>query len=123
MPTRYFIRALKSIVYFFIMCLLLLALIYFITPVQDRQVHSFTEFLQRNNLLMMAIFLAAFGLIYPVIGYITQKVPRSRPFSEDDKKKVVGIFANARFELTGDNGSTLTFRPKNPAAARGFSSL
>ena len=113
---RYFIRALKSVLYFFIVAFLLLALIYFISPEQVRQVQNFAEFLQRNSLLKMAIFLGAFGLIYPVIGYVTQKVPRSRPFSADDKEAVIKIFTNARFVLTNDDGSVLTFRIINPVA-------
>ncbi|MDR3132835.1 MAG: hypothetical protein LBU42_02280 [Prevotellaceae bacterium] len=98
------------------MVFLILALIYFVTPEEERQVDSFLVFLQRNNLVLIALFLGAFGFIYPVIGYIAKKVPRSRPFSEDDKKEVEKIFTNARFVLTGDDGSALTFRPKNPVA-------
>ncbi|MDR2358510.1 MAG: hypothetical protein LBD87_01750 [Prevotellaceae bacterium] len=116
MPKRYFIRALKSIVYFFAILFLILALIYFITPEQERQVQSFMEFLQRSSLLKMVLFLVVFGLIYPFIGYIAQKAPRSRPFSEGDKETVIKIFANARFVLANDDGSVLTFRIINPVA-------
>ncbi|MDR3350334.1 MAG: hypothetical protein LBN98_01635 [Prevotellaceae bacterium] len=116
MPKRYFIRAIKGIAYFFVLLILMLAIIYFITPAQERQVQSFTEFLQRSSLLKMALFLAVFGLIYPAMGYVTQKAPRSRPFSESDKEAVVKIFTNARFVLVNDDGATLTFRPANPIA-------
>ncbi|MDR0581993.1 MAG: hypothetical protein LBG31_03415 [Prevotellaceae bacterium] len=116
LPKRYFIRALKSVLYFFIVALLLLALIYFISPKEARQVQNFAEFLQRNSLLKMAIFLGAFGLIYPLFGYITQKAPRSRPFSDSDKEAVIKIFANARFVPANDDGRVLTFRIINPVA-------
>ncbi|MDR0693839.1 MAG: hypothetical protein LBF81_00870 [Prevotellaceae bacterium] len=116
MPKRYFIRALKSIVYFFTVLFLILALLYFITPEQERQVQSFMEFLQRSSLLKMVMFLGVFGLIYPFVGYITQKTSRSRPFSEGDKEAVIKIFANARFVPAKDDGSVLTFRIINPVA-------
>jgi hypothetical protein len=116
MPKRYVIRALKSILYFFSLAVLLIALIYFVTDKEARQVQSLMEFLQRSNLLNMAIFLGVFGLVYPFIGYVTQKAPRSRPFTDSDKEAVIKIFAAARFTPASDNGSTLTFRINNPVA-------
>jgi hypothetical protein len=116
MPKRYPIRALKSIVYFFALATLIMVVIYFCTDEKVRTVESFKEFLQRSNLLNMAIFLGVFGLVYPFIGYITQKAPRSRPFTESDKEAVIKIFTVARFTLASDNGSTLTFRIDNPVA-------
>ncbi|MDR1406393.1 MAG: hypothetical protein LBI89_04235 [Prevotellaceae bacterium] len=110
---RYPVRALKSIVYFFIIAFLLLALIYFLSV---HRTLGFAEFLQRNDLTMMAVFLGFFGLVYPAIGYVTQKTPRSRPFTDSDREAVVNIFTNARFTLTGDDGSVLTFRINNPVA-------
>jgi hypothetical protein len=116
MPKRYPVRALKYVLYFFIIALLVQALVYFLSSEAERQVRSFTDFLQRGDLVKMALFLAAFGVIYPFIGFTAHKVPRSRPFSADDKEAAVKIFTNARFVLAGDDGSTLTFRIANPVA-------
>ncbi|MDR1681395.1 MAG: hypothetical protein LBS12_06410 [Prevotellaceae bacterium] len=120
MPTRYYIRAGKSILLFYTIALLAIAVIYFITPTQDRQVATFAEFLQQGVTLgWMSLFLALFGLVYPFFGYIRHRIPRPHPLTAEEKAIIVAVFANARFTLRKDDGQTLVFRPKS-ALTRGM---
>lgn len=114
MPTRYYIRALKSVLLFYAIALLAVAFIYFTAAAQDRQVDNFPEFLQRGlKLGWMSLFLAFFGLVYPFIGYIKHVVPRAHALTPEEKATIIAIFANARFALRQDDGQTLVFRHKN----------
>jgi len=116
MPARYPLRALKSIVLFFVLAKLLLALVYFTGA--DRASVSFLAFLQAqgDSLWKMALFLGVFGLIYPFIGYIAQRIPCARAFTEADQAAVRKLFADARFVLEREEAGKLFFRHVNPAA-------
>jgi hypothetical protein len=113
MSPRYLIRALKSVVSFFVLALLAIALVYFTTAEQERQV-SFWGFLQAgNNLTWMSVFLIFFGFVYPSIGYVSQKIACPRALSEADKEAIIRIFAAARFLPEQDADSRLRFRHRH----------
>ncbi|MDR0729303.1 MAG: hypothetical protein LBF19_04175 [Prevotellaceae bacterium] len=114
MPTRYYIRAGKSVLLFYTIALLAITFIYFTSSAQDRQIDSFVEFLQRGiKLGWMSLFLAVFGLAYPFIGYTRHFIPHANTLTAEEKDTVVAVFANARFTLQQDDGQVLIFRHKN----------
>jgi hypothetical protein len=109
MPPRYFIRAVKSAVSFFVIASLAIVLVYFLSDGQEKV--PFNEYLQKgNNITWMAVFLGAFGFVYPLIGYAQNKSPLARVLSDDDKAVIVAVFVNARYVLANDDGHTLVFR-------------
>jgi hypothetical protein len=105
---RYFIRALKSILLFFVMGTLFYALVYFIGKTEL----TFMEFIQQSKITNIVIFFVVFGLAYPLIGYVKQKVYASKPF-EEYKQEVIRMFAQVNFELTADENKKMVFRHKN----------
>jgi hypothetical protein len=114
MPTRYYIRAGKSILLFYTIAILAIVCIYFVSSAEERQVDNFMEFLQRGvKLGWMSLFLALFGLVYPLMGYTKHFIPRAEPLTAEEKDTVVAVFANARFTLRQDDGQVLVFRHKN----------
>ncbi len=115
MPKRYPIRALKSVLLFFILALLLLLIVYYTSADAERQVDSFWAFIQ-PNLSKMLLFLAFFGLAYPFIGYVSQKVACLRELSAGDKEAIVTLFSNARFVLVKDENGRMVFHHVSPAA-------
>jgi len=60
----------------------------------------------------MLIFIAAFGFIYPFIGYIKQKIELNRSFAED-KQEVIQLFSAAGFVLEKDENNKLVFRNRS----------
>jgi hypothetical protein len=65
---------------------------------------------------MLVIFLVAFGFVYPMIGYVKQKIYASKPFDEY-KQEVIRMFLQINFVLVSDEDKKLVFR-HNGALAR-----
>ena len=107
---RYFIRALKSILLFFIFGTLVFVLVYY-TGTKSSDV-NFMDFVYMSNIKNIIIFFTVFGLVYPMIGYVKQKVYASKSFDEY-KEEVVRIFSQVNFVLISDKDKKMVFRPKS----------
>ena len=53
-----------------------------------------------------------FAAIYPLIGFVTVKIYINKPL-DDDKNKIIELFAGRKYMLISDENQTLIFRPKN----------
>jgi hypothetical protein len=73
------------------------------------------ELIYATDVSKLVIFFFAFGLIYPFIGYSTQKVYLNRSF-EEDKQEIIRLFSEFRFILEKDEEQKMIFRHKNPVA-------
>ena len=109
---RYFIRSLKSILLFFLFGTLAYVLVFY-TGTKNSETQNFWDFVcAYGNLQNMIIFFTVFGLVYPLIGYVKQKVYASKSFDEY-KEEVVCIFSRANFVLISDKDKKMVFRPKS----------
>ncbi|MDR3183920.1 MAG: hypothetical protein LBT49_00730 [Prevotellaceae bacterium] len=111
---RYFIRALKSVVLFFILAMLLFAVSFVLGNSSSNPI-TFMDLLQGSDLSSLVIFGVVFGVVYPLFGYVKRKVYTNHPLDEE-KQEVIRLFAEVRFELQSDNDKKLIFRHKNPVA-------
>ncbi len=105
---RYLIRALKSTFLFF----LLTVLIFVLTYIFGRSGYSdvtFTDLVMQSDVKQMILFFVIFGFVYPLIGFIKQKVHLNRPF-EEDKEDIIRIFADLHFVLEKEEDKKLIFR-------------
>ena len=111
---RYFIRALKSIILFFVLAILVFVISFVLGNSSDNPI-TFKELLHGSDLTSLAIFGVVFGAVYPLFGYIKRQVYTNHPLDEE-KQEVIRLFADARFELSSDEDMKITFRHKNPVA-------
>jgi uncharacterized membrane protein YciS (DUF1049 family) len=111
---RYFIRALKSIVLFFVLAFLVFVISFALGNSANNPI-TFEALLRGSDLLNLAIFGVVFGVVYPLFGYVKRKVYTNRPLDEE-KQEVIRLFADVRFELLSDTGKKLSFRHKNSVA-------
>jgi len=108
---RYLIRALKSIVMFFVFGTLIFLISYFL----GRSSHpglTFMDLIRQSDTTSIVIFFVAFGLVYPLIGFVKQKVYASKPF-DDYKEEVIRMFAQVNFVLVSDENNKMVFHHKN----------
>ena len=108
---RYFIRALKSILMFFALG----ALIFFISYLLgkgSRPDLTFMHLVRQSDTTSIALFFVAFGLVYPLIGFVKQKVYASKPFDEY-KQEIIRMFSQVNFVLVSDKGQKMKFQHKN----------
>ncbi|MDR0737510.1 MAG: hypothetical protein LBF39_00380 [Prevotellaceae bacterium] len=112
--TRYFIRALKSIILFFVLAVLVFVISFVLGNSSDNPI-AFKDLLQGSDLFHLAIFGVVFGLVYPLFGYVKRKVYINHSFDEE-KQEIIRLFADVRFELLSDEDKKIIFRHKNPVA-------
>lgn len=114
MLLRYLLRALKSMFLFFLLGTLVYVLTYLLGRGNNPDL-SFMDLIRQSDINNMVIFFVAFGFIYPLIGFVKQKVYLNRPF-EGDKQEIIRMFADVNFLLEKDENNQLYFRHKNPVA-------
>jgi hypothetical protein len=73
---------------------------------------SFWRLFEQGRPLEMLFLFVAFAVIYPFIGFVTVKIYINKPL-DDDKNKILELFAQRKYMLISDENKTLTFRPKN----------
>ncbi len=114
MVQRYLMRALKSTFLFFLLGIL----VYVVTYLLGRSSHpevSFMDLIRQSDIKSMVIFFVAFGFVYPMIGYVKQKVNVNH-FTDEDKQEVIRMFEGVNFVLDHEEGTKLVFRHRNLAA-------
>ena len=109
---RYPTRALKSLIMFFAMIIIVFALAYGLTP-SIKQNMGFWDFVQKNDWKSMVAVLALFSLIYPFVGFISRKICTNQPLSAADKQMIVELFNSAHYVLEKDENKVLVFRHKS----------
>jgi hypothetical protein len=112
MNTLYLRRALKSILMFCIIALLIYVAGFYFGASSNSQT-TFKDLLMASNLRMLVIFLLVFGLVHPLFGYIKQRVYVNHPL-DDDKQDIIRRFANANFILESDDNKKMVFRHQSP---------
>ena len=110
---RYLIRALKSLLMFFCMALLVFALAFYLGNVQKNQPDlTFWDFMKLSNLQQMVLFFGVFSLTYPLIGFVRKKIYANGPLTAMQKQQIVDMFSNVNYALEKDENNVLTFRHK-----------
>ncbi len=111
MILRYLIRALKFTFLFFLLGLLIFVLTYLFGKGSHSEA-TFMDLVLQSDVKSMVIFFVAFGLVYPLIGYVKQKVYLNRAF-EEDKEEIIRMFSDLNFVLQKEEDKKLYFRHRN----------
>jgi len=108
---RYLIRALKSLIMFFGMALLIFMLAFYLGNVQKNHPDlTFWEFAKLSNLRQMGLFLGLFGLVYPMVGFVRKKIYTNGSLAATQKQQIIDMFSRTNYELEKDENMVLTFR-------------
>lgn len=104
---RYLIRVVKYFIYFAIIILAMMALVYYTS---DHNNLSFFDLIRPDSQRNLLIFLIAFSLAYPFIGFQKKEVPMNRAF-DLDKDAIVDMIKDCGYKLVSDTNQKLVFRP------------
>jgi uncharacterized membrane protein YciS (DUF1049 family) len=110
--TRYFIRALKSIILFFVIATLVFVISFVLGNSSDNPI-AFKDLLRGSDLFHPVILGVVFGMVYPLIGYVKRKVYTNHPLDEE-KQEVIRLFTDVRYILLSDEDKKMIFQHKNP---------
>ncbi len=106
---RYFIRAIKYLVYMVVFLFLFVS----VFAVMSKEQWSYDVLFRADTKWQMAGFLFFFSVIYPLFGYIKKKVYINGPF-ENDREKIIQVFLNTNFVLVSSSENELVFHHKSP---------
>ena len=106
----YIIRVIKYLVYFCVICMLLLALVFYTS---DHGELTFWEMIPFENYRRMALFLVVFAAVYPLIGFIRRKVYLNRSFAKD-RDALIEPILYGNYQIQSEQDQKIVFRHKNP---------
>lgn len=105
---KYLVRALKYLVYFFFIFLIIVGVIWILT-IKKTQGLSFMELFREGSLPQMGIFFIVVAAIYPALGFVKRKMYTNKEFSEytDLIKEMMSAM---EYELESEEATKLSFR-------------
>ena len=102
---KYIIRVLKYLVYIVVFASIFLL----IAAIVTQQSFDPNLLLEPGSMPKIGIVFIAFSLVYPLIGFSSQKVYINNAF-EQDRAKIEEIFTNSRYVVAERAEKTITFR-------------
>ncbi len=120
MNARYIKRAIKQLVYFTIIVLIITLLVYNLSD--HSQVASYKDLFANGSGIKILFFLLLFSLIYPMFGYAKKEVGIKGSLS-DNYNSIISAMRNCHFEVANDDArkntlnkqgeEVMVFRHKN----------
>lgn len=108
---KYFIRSVKYLVYFTIMCGIILVLTFHFS-VKPEGLTLMDMLLVDGSIYKMLAFFVAVAAIYPALGFQKKEVYVSN-FNEH-KKEIIELFENANYVVASETATTISFKLRNP---------
>lgn len=108
---KYVIRAVKYLVYFTVMCSIILILTFHFS-VKPEGLTLMDMLLVDGSLYKMLAFFVAVAAIYPALGF--QNKPLYVSNIKENRKQIVELFENANYVIASEDATSVSFRLRNP---------
>jgi len=108
---KYVIRAVKYLVYFTVMCSIILILTFHFS-VKPEGLTLMDMLLVDGSLYKMLAFFVAVAAIYPALGF--QKKPLYVSNVKENRKQIVELFENANYVIASEDATSISFKLRNP---------
>lgn len=108
---KYFIRSVKYLVYFTVMCGIILVLTFHFS-VKPEGLTLMDMLLVDGSIYKMLIFFVAVAAIYPALGFQKKEVYVSN--FKEHKKEIIELFENANYVVASESATTISFKLRNP---------
>jgi len=102
---KYILRVVKYLIYFAV----LMAIPLVVFSITSNQSFDLNTLLVPGSTSRITLIILAFALVYPLIGFTSQKVYTNNVF-EQDREKIEGVFTNSRYIIANRTETTVTFR-------------
>lgn len=100
MNARYIKRAVKQLVYFAIIVLIMTLLVYYLSD--HSNVESYTDLFKQGSGYQIAAFLVLFALIYPIFGYTKKEIGIKGSLAEN-YSSLISALGSCNFEASNDD--------------------
>lgn len=108
---KYFIRSVKYLVYFTVMCGIILVLTFHFS-VKPEGLTLMDMLMVDGSIYKMLVFFLAVAAIYPALGF--QKKPIYVSNVKEHRKEIVELFENANYVIDNESATSITFKLRNP---------
>ncbi len=108
---KYVIRAVKYLVYFTVMCSIILILTFHFS-VKPEGLTLMDMLLVDGSLYKMLAFFVAVAAIYPALGF--QNKPLYVSNIKENRKQIVELFENANYVIASEDATSVSFKLRNP---------
>lgn len=108
---KHFIRSVKYMMYFIVLCGLLLSLTFYTSTRPAGIDNPLDLLMMEGSWWKMLLFFVVFSAVYPLLGFQKKEIYVTN--FADNKKEIIALFLNANFVVENDSATTITFRIKN----------
>ena len=108
---KYLIRSVKYLVYFTVMCGIILVLTFHFS-VKPENLTLMDMLMVDGSIYKMLAFFVAVAAIYPALGF--QKKPVYVSNIKEHRKEIVELFENANYVIDQETATSISFRLRNP---------
>ena len=108
---KYLIRSVKYLVYFTVMCGIILVLTFHFS-VKPEDLTLMDMLMVDGSIYKMLAFFVAVAAIYPALGF--QKKPVYVSNIKEHRKEIVELFENANYVIDQETATSISFRLRNP---------
>ena len=108
---KYLIRSVKYLVYFTVMCGIILVLTFHFSVKPD-DLTLMDMLMVDGSIYKMLAFFVAVAAIYPALGF--QKKPVYVSNIKEHRKEIVELFENANYVIDQETATSISFRLRNP---------
>ena len=108
---KYLIRSVKYLVYFTVMCGIILVLTFHFS-VKPEGLTLMDMLMVDGSIYKMLAFFVAVAAIYPALGF--QKKPVYVSNVKEHKKEIVELFENANYVIAQESATCIVFKLRNP---------
>ena len=108
---KYVIRSVKYLVYFTVMCSIILVLTFHFS-VKPEGLTLMDMLLVDGSIYKMLAFFVAVAAVYPALGF--QKKPLYVTNVKEHRKEIIELFENANYVIAQETQTSISFRLRNP---------
>lgn len=108
---KYLIRSVKYLVYFTVMCGIILVLTFHFS-VKPEGLTLMDMLMVDGSIYKMLAFFVAVAAIYPALGFQNKPVYVSNV--KEHKKEIIELFENANYVIADETATSITFKLRNP---------
>jgi len=108
---KYVIRAGKYLVYFFVLFLVMVTILWLLSP-EKSQGLSITTLFKEGSIPKILIFFACIAAIYPKFAFVQRKIYLNGTFGES-RDSIVEVFEGFGYEVECEGPQAISFRLKS----------
>lgn len=105
---KYFIRSCKYLVYFFVLFVIMVTILWFLSPEKSQGLSAVSLF-KEGSFPKMLIFFACIAAIYPYFAFVKRKIYLNGTF-EESRDAIVEVIRSFGYEIECEGPQAISFR-------------